>query len=832
MTARWVRLAWALRALLSHYWRHPWQSVFLLAGLVAGVGLWSAVQVINSHARASYAQADRILGAQAAYWIRARDGGGIDPDDYIALRRAGFREVFPLLQARVSTADDQPLYLIATDLMALPGAMRAGGAGAAVDWLALIQPPYEAWFPAQVADELGVTAGTRLLLRDGRRLPPARIASRSGQGRQIFMDLGAAFHVLGSRRLSSLAVSTIDPARRARLEAALPAGLHLEPNRQRLDLTELTRSLHTHLTAMSLLSFAVGLFIVFNAVRFSLWYRRPTLRNLRLMGVSLRLIAVAIGVETLLWSGVGTAAGLLAGWGISHALLPSVSASLQNLYGAVVGAQLLLSARTVLLAWSLTLVGLVVALAWPLWLQLRGQVLAAGSAAAGWQADVRARRHLLWGALALALAALGVQRVMDSVAMGFVLLALVLFAAAWALPALLAGAHGLVARRAGRGALRTRWVLSDGWAQLPALRTAMMALLLALTANLGVETLVGSFRTALSDWMDQRIGADVYVNSPRLDVGALVDAGSRGGWLAHAHARIGVLTRWHDRPTRVLGMDVSAPDMARLPLADAEADALARWRASGAGGEALILANEQAHYLGGLVLGDTVRLETDRGPATFRVAGFFHDYGNALFQFYLPKARMRALWPDAAPFGTALWLAPGADRPVVEAALQRAGAAPGEWIDQGDIKRLSLNIFERTFAMTAAMNTLTLLVAGSALLTALLAILHERLPEFARWRALGVTRAELLAVVGVPLGVFALLTWALSVPLGALLSWLLIHELNVISFGWSMPMRWSPLPALGLLGLVALIVAIALGVVQLLLRRRLPQAMAQLGSGA
>ena len=53
---------------------------------------------------------------------------------------------------------------------------------------------------------------------------------------------------------------------------------------------------------MSLLSFAVGLFIVFNAVRFSLWYRRPTLRNLRLMGVSLRVLALAILVETLVWS--------------------------------------------------------------------------------------------------------------------------------------------------------------------------------------------------------------------------------------------------------------------------------------------------------------------------------------------------------------------------------------------------------------------------------------------------------------------------------------------------------------------------------------------------
>jgi len=828
-----VRLGWTLRALLSHYARHPWQAVFLLAGLVAGVGLWAAVQVINSHARASYAEADAVLGAQTTHWIRSRDGSGVAPADYIALRRAGFRQVFPLIQARVSSVDDQPLSIIATDLLALPDALAgAGGDGTDFNWLRFVQPPFEAWMPAQVAEEFKLSSGDRLVLRDGRELPPARIAHRAGQGRQVLMDVGAAFALLGSERFTSLAVGEIDATQLAALQAALPATLVLETNHQRLDLTELTASLHTHLTAMSLLSFAVGLFIVFNAVRFSLWYRRPTLRNLRLMGVSLRALALAILVETLVWSLVGTGAGLAVGWGLSHALLPSVADSLQNLYGAVVGADLLLAWPTVLMAWGMSLAGLLVALAWPLWLQLRGQVLAAGSAAAAWTADASARRLLLIGAAVLLVLALFVYARMSTVAGGFVLLGLVLFAAAWALPAALALGHRGFAAWARHRPLRLRWIVSDGWAQLPALRTAMMALLLALTANLGVETLIDSFRTALSTWMNQRIGADVYVQSPRLDPVAFAANPANAPWLARSHARIGQLTRWHDRPTRVLGLDVGAPDMQALPLAQALPSAMAIWRDSARTGEAVILASEQVHYLGGVALGDMIRLDTDAGPASFRVIGFFYDYGNALYQFYLPKARVRALWPQARPFGMALWLKPGARMAQVEQDLLRAGVAPGEWLAQGDIKRLSLNIFDRTFAMTAAMNTLTLTVAGAALLTALLAIGHERLPEFARWRALGVTRRELLAVVAVPLSLFCALTWLLSIPLGALLSWLLIHDLNVMSFGWSMPMLWSPQPAVRLLVLVAAIVTLVLAVVLASLRRNLPQAMAQLGGEA
>lgn len=827
------RLGGVVRALLSHYRRHPWQALFLLAGLVAGVALWSAVQVINSHARASYAEADFLLGAQATHWIRSRSGAGVAPADYIALRRAGFRQVFPLVQARVSTADNAPLAIVATDLLALP-ARLAGDAALGepdMDWLAFIQPPYQAWFPPALADELGIAAGERLALHDGRRLPPAVIAAREQQGRQILMDVGAALSLLGRERFTALAVGAITPAEAARLADALPADLRLEANQQRVDLTELTASLHTQLTAMSLLSFAVGLFIVFNAVRFSLWYRRPTLRTLRLMGVSVRALTLAVVAETLVWSVVGTALGLLAGYGISLALLPGVSATLQNLYGAVVGSEVLLDARTVALAWGLTLAGLALALAWPLLLQLRGPVLSANTAAAGWRADARARRALLAGAAALGLAAMGLYAEMDSVVEGFVLLALVLFAAAWVLPAALAGAHRLLGRALAGAPLARRWIVSDGRAQLPALRTAMMALLLALTANLGVETLIGSFRTALADWLDQRIGADLYVNSARLDAPRFVADPVHAGWLAAGHARTGVTLRWQGRPAKVYGLDTATPDTRSLPLATAEPQALARWSA-GAGMPPPILANEQAHYLGGLQLGQTVTLPADDGPAAYTVVGFFHDYGNPYYQFYLPRNEVARRWRDRQPTGLALWLRPGASEATAEAALQAAGAQPGEWLAQGDIKRLSLKIFDRTFAMTAAMNTLTLLVAGAALLTALLAILHERLPEFAQWRALGVTRRELLRVIAVPLGLFVGLTWLLAIPLGALLSWLLIHDLNVMAFGWSMPMLWSPQPALRLGLLSAGIVVLVLAIVVTQLTRKLPQAMAQLGSAS
>ncbi len=138
-------------------------------------------------------------------------------------------------------------------------------------------------------------------------------------------------------------------------------------------------------------------------------------------------------------------------------------------------------------------------------------------------------------------------------------------------------------------------------------------------------------------------------------------------------------------------------------------------------------------------------------------------------------------------------------------------------------------ISDSTVVLTAALNSLTLVVAAIALLASLLAIMQERLPEFAQWRALGLNTREQFLIICSPLLIFVVIAWLLAIPLGAVLSWLLIQKLNIVSFGWSMPMLWKMAPAWQLGGLVLVIVIVTLVLSLLQLRRRLPDALAELG---
>ena len=302
------------------------------------------------------------------------------------------------------------------------------------------------------------------------------------------------------------------------------------------------------------------------------------------------------------------------------------------------------------------------------------------------------------------------------------------------------------------------------------------------------------------------------------------------GWHVASHQRIGVSTRWFDRPAIVQGVDVDAPDITGLELAEQTSNGLANWRNSAEGllDPQPILANEQVKHLGHVNLGDVISLQASGTAYDYEIVGFFHDYGTPYYRFYLPAEMVEGRWQNVRSEGLSLWVISGGLEDA-ERSMLAAGAEQGEWIRQADIKRVSLEIFDRTFQITAALNSLTLIVAGVALLAALLAIHQQRLPQYAHWYSLGVTFREWLMLVAIPLALMVLVTGFLALPLGWILSWMLVYKLNVVAFGLTMPLVWSWLPVMQLFFITACVVAAAMGVVALQFRKRLPDEIKQLG---
>lgn len=809
------QVAVCLGVLLSHWRRHPVQAAAVFIGIWLATALWAGVQALNSQARADYARAASVLAAPAAAEWMPVSGERFDEALYVALRTAGWA-VSPVLEGRVRLADAQAtsLRVIGVEPLSLPDdAVVAGNPGGGFDLAAFINPPGQAWISPDTLARLGLAEGARPPLQDGALLPPLHPAARLAPG-VLLMDVGHAQAVLGapgqlSRLLASGAAA--DPG--AVLPAPAAGRLELRRTEGADDLQRLTDSFHLNLTALGMLAFVVGLFIVNAAIGLAFEQRRGVLRTLRACGVALRTAVGALALELGLFALAGGLAGLVSGYGLAALLLPDVAASLRGLYGAEVAGSLQLAPEWWLSGLAIALLGTLLAGASSLLRAARLPVLAVAQAQAWRRAQARSLVRGAGLGLALLLVCVAAWRWGDSLATAFLMVGTLLLAAALLLPPILDATLAGLARLVRRPL--AEWFVADARQQLPALSLALMALLLALGASVGVGGMTEGFRTTFLGWLDQRLAADFYI-TPR-DTGqglAVVEAMSAQPGVDD------VLVQWR-ADVRVQGLPVQAygvPDhdhyRRHWPLLEAAPQA---WEAL-ARGEGALLSEQLGRRLA-LRVGDTLALPLAGAPP-LRVLGFYADYGNPQGQMLVHAEWLRRHAPHARISGVSLHLAAGAG-PALEAALEPWVEQGARVVDQASLKRWSTDVFERTFAATAALNGLTLAVAGAALFTSLLTLADSRLGQLAPLWALGVARRRL---AGLALGqtlMLAGLTVLLAMPLGVALAWCLVAVVNVQAFGWRLPLHVFPgqLLQLGLLGLVTALAAAA-GPLWQLARRR------------
>ena len=165
-------------------------------------------------------------------------------------------------------------------------------------------------------------------------------------------------------------------------------------------------------------------------------------------------------------------------------------------------------------------------------------------------------------------------------------------------------------------------------------------------------------------------------------------------------------------------------------------------------------------------------------------------------------------FPDTPRTRLGLRVAPRDVPALITALSDKFGLDGRNVVDQTTVKAESTRIFNRTFAVTAALNGFTLGVAGVALLTSLLTLANSRLPQLAPLWGIGVTRRRLAAIELTKTMSVAAMTALLALPLGLAVAWCLIAIVNVKAFGWRLPFHVFPLQLIKLL-CVALMASLA-----------------------
>ncbi|EJM80554.1 MULTISPECIES: ABC transporter permease [unclassified Pseudomonas] len=792
-----------LRALLSHWRQHPVQFFSVLTGLWLATSLLTGVQALNSQARESYARASQLIGGEPQASLSAPGGGTFSQSLFIELRRAGW-PVSPVLQGRVTLKghEDQRLQLMGIEPVSLPAGSAVAGRALDIEQIVrFFSPPGSTWISPQTLQALGMREGEQPLTLSGATLPPLHVQTDMAPG-VLLVDIGFAQQILGLPEQLSRLLLPKDFT--ATLPDQFKSQLQLKSSGEENNLSRLTESFHLNLDALGFLSFVVGLFIVHAAIGLALEQRRGLLRTLRACGVSARMLIACLAVELGGLALIGGLAGVASGYLLASVLLPDVAASLRGLYGAEVAGQLSLSPWWWLSGVGLSLFGALLAGANSLLRAARLPLLALADPQAWHQAHARWLRRQAWvAAIAGVIALLALIRG-DSLASGFVLMAALLIGAALALPVVLNSVLNLTLQRS-RSVLG-QWFLADCRQQLPALSLALMALLLALAANIGAGSMTAGFRQTFSNWLEQRLTAELYVNPQNP-----AQARELQSWLKQQPSLSAVLPNWQVSiqlqgwPADVFGVIDHPTYRQHWPLLEALGDN--PWDRL-AKDDALMLSEQLARRLK-VHLGDHLTIPTPAGPWSPRIVGIYADYGNPKGHLLVNVNHLLRGWPQLTPNRFNLRIDPPLIAPFLQTLQARFALDDSRIVDQARLKGWSTQVFERTFAATAALNSLTLAVAGVALFISLLTQSQSRLGQLAPLWALGVTRRQLMLLNLGQTWLLAVLTLMLALPLGIALAWCLDTVINVQAFGWRLPLRVFPLQLLQLMGLALLATLLA-----------------------
>ena len=779
------------------------RAVLAVAAIAFGVAIGYAVELINDAAARELTAGAALLSGDADLEVRGP--------------RAGFNES---LYAVVSTDED---VAAASPVVAIDAGLRDRSEtlpilGVDVFRVIAVNPAIVAvgrdrldalrsdtLFPSNAAARwLGVDTGDTVAVQSGLRVIPLRVAGRAGREgstRYAVMDIAAAqqaFDRVGRLTRIDLRLrpgADIGTVQR-RLQALSPPGVHVAPPGSDAAATlRFSRAYRVNLDVLSLVALFTGALLVYATQTLSVVRRGPYFALLRTLGLSRRRLVGWVIAESALLGAIGAAIGLGVGYAIASAALRAFGPDLGAGFFYARAVVPTVAPSSLLLFGALGILATIGGSALPA-LEAARAAPAAALKAGG--ADIAGRLGSTagWVMLAAGCAAAFLPPASDLPLFGYVAIALLLIGGIIVIPSL---AHAMI-----RSLPLSRIpAIALALAHLRATRGRFPAMLGPIVASIALmmsmAIMVASFRQSLDDWLSVMLPADLYLRTA-----------SDSAWFSADDQRAisgipGVSRVEFLRATSVV-IDPARPAVTVLARDIDRRNAGARLALVGKSlspprdGPPPAWISEAVADARSLAVGQVLALPLADRDVTFFVAGVWRDYARPQGAIVVERPRYRELTGDDSVNEAAVWLAAGARAPAVRDAIV-AGAARGARIGvatPADLRRLSLATFDRTFAVTYALEAAAVLIGLVGLSAGFVAQTLARTREFGMLRHIGVTRRQIGAMLAFEGTLVAALGVISGLALAFAISLILIEVVNRQSFHWGMDVHvpWTMLALL------------------------------------
>ncbi|HEY3837613.1 MAG TPA: ABC transporter permease, partial [Bryobacteraceae bacterium] len=637
-------------------------------------------------------------------------------------------------------------------------------------------------------------------------LPAAPTVSTSNHPRLVdglaildIADAQAKLHREG--RLDQIQI-TLDPHQdpaqaQSQIQSVLPPGYFLQaPGARGEENRRMLRAFRWNLRVLSYISLVVGAFLIYNTISISVVRRRVEIGILRALGTSRAAIFALFLSEALLLGLAGSALGLALGRIMAQATVGLISQTVSALYTSSRPGAIALTPASILEALAAGTLLAIFSAAAPAREAMRvtpTEAMSHGSREH--EAHLHVTRDILIAAFLAVLAFIAShgEPIDGKPIWGYVATMLSIGVAAFLSPITVLGiVHAL--RPLARRAFRAPGLLAGRSLTASLSRTSIVvgALSTAIAMMISVAIMVGSFRQTVVLWLDTQLRADLYV-APTAPSGAGVIPPLPREVPEIASHIPGVA----DIDTLYAFEIHYGPD--RSTLGGVDTDVLRRYGhlrfLSGEGARDGVLASlphrdrviisEPFANKHNLRTGDPLTLNLGAHRPTFHIAGVYYDYSSERGFVMLDRSTLLKYLPNQSPTNLAIYLAPHAG-PAAQSRLRAALARfPVTINPNSTLRSRALVVFDRTFAITWALEGVAIIVAMLGAANSLLALVLDRRRDLGLLQYLGAAGPQLRRMILVEAGFLGLMASALGLALGSALSLLLIYVINKQSFGWT-----------------------------------------------
>ena len=816
---------------------------WLIAGLTValGIGLAVAIHTVNRSALSEFGRALDMVNGQASAQLVATSGDFSDAllDGVVSRQKElGIRAVSPVLERAA-----QPVRVLGLDIFQAGRVTSALLPAVSEEQPMRVFDPDAIFLSATALKELGVIVGDDLNLSFGGIRQTFKVAGLvpgvSGQSLAV-MDLGVAQWRLGGLgQLSRLDIQLVDGASAKDLAVALKnlnIGLTLvTANDRDRRMSNLSRAYRVNLSVLALVALFTGAFLVFTTISFSVLRQQSELALLSVLGAGRTWLFGLVLTQALVVAAVGGLLGIGLGLGVASVLLRVMGGDLGAGYFSTTVPPLDIDVPLLFGFWLLSLFVGAVAGYFP------ARAATAGSPVSQLRAGATERmlKPVLNARLAvvLALSSLVLTLIppIDGLPLAaYLSIAFLLFAGIALMPSLVKQfftwlAHVIPsegARAISPSLTLALWRL----AQAPASAAGLIAgVVAALALTVAMVVMVASFRDSVTQWLDKVLPADLYASLTRSDLtnapgqdptSYSSDASGQDPASLHRLAAIPGIARVEFtlqqkllfRPEQPEVMLIARPvpnnraakvlpltgDLSTQPMGTK--DSLPE-----------VFVSEALLDLYGWKPGETHTLPVKAKSGEYLsvwVASVFRDYGRQHGSVVMDISVYQALTQDRRRTDIALWLTPEANSTEVleRVRTQFASFKALEFRSSTDLRALSLTIFDRSFAMTYALEVAALLVALFTVAAGFAGQALLRQKEFALVQQLGQSSSQLTQWISFESGLLLALAACWGALLGLLMSQVLIHRVNPQSFHWTME---TSLPTVAIV--VLILVTVLLG---------------------